>query len=124
MPALRGPRHLTLKVTNPLTKWAKIAATLKTGKGLRRVTQETVAQLARRLEAVDGKAMPLCPGRRIGVGLYNEISKPNPGWHHDDDDWLVTKIAMTGSAPVPRVAAAHSEQEEAGVPRQSLSRFR
>ena len=45
--------------------------------------------------------MIVCTSRRIGVNLYNEITKLRPQWENKDDDKGFLKVIMTGSASDP-----------------------
>jgi len=83
------------------TKWAQLEALVGTEKRLNLIAEDLVKHFARRLEAMDGKAMIVCMSRRICVELYKAIVAIRPDWHHDDDGAGILKIVMTGSASDP-----------------------
>ncbi|MGQ9826988.1 MAG: type I restriction endonuclease subunit R [Roseiflexus sp.] len=89
------------------TKWAQLEAVVGAEKRLQLVAQDIVAHFARRLEALDGKAMIVCMSRRICVELYREIVKRHPDWHDEDDARGAIKVIMTGSASDPADWQAH-----------------
>ncbi|MFC2172119.1 type I restriction endonuclease subunit R [Acidobacteriota bacterium] len=80
------------------SKWAAIEAVVGTDKRLGLIAGDLVRHFETRLEAMDGKAMVVCMSRRICVGLYNQIVKLQPKWHHSEDLKGTIKIVMTGSA--------------------------
>jgi type I restriction enzyme R subunit len=83
------------------TKWAQLERIVGAERRLRLVAQDVVEHFAKRLEAMDGKAMIVCMSRRICVELYDELVKLRPAWHHADDDQGQIKVVMTGSASDP-----------------------
>src|SRR2546430_14807225 len=85
------------------TKWAALEALVGNPKRIDLIAADLVKHYARRLEAMEGKAMIVCMSRRICVDLYNAIIKLRPEWTsgpNDDDNSksCVVKIVMTGSA--------------------------
>jgi len=83
------------------SKWAQLEAVVGSDKRLALVAQDIVDHFAKRLEALDGKAMIVCMSRRICVELYRELVRLRPGWAHDDDAQGAIKVVMTGSASDP-----------------------
>jgi len=83
------------------SKWAQLEAVVGSDKRLALVAQDIVDHFAKRLEAMDGKAMIVCMSRRICVELYRELVRLRPGWAHDDDAQGAIKVVMTGSASDP-----------------------
>ena len=83
------------------TKWAQLEAVVGSENRLRLVAQDIVDHFEQRLEALDGKAMVVCMSRRICIGLYRELVRLRPDWHHDDDDKGSLKVVMTGAASDP-----------------------
>ena len=83
------------------TKWAQLEAVVGAEKRLILVAGDLVAHFARRLEAMDGKAMVVCMSRRICIDLYRELTRLRPEWHDEDDDKGRLKVVMTGSASDP-----------------------
>ena len=80
------------------TKWAQLEAVVGSENRLKLVAQDIVDHFEQRLEALEGKAMVVCMSRRICIGLYRELVRLRPDWHHDDDDKGSLKVVMTGSA--------------------------
>jgi type I restriction enzyme R subunit len=80
------------------TKWARMEAMVGTEKRIGLIAKDIDEHFARRLEAMDGKAMIVCMSRRICVDLYNAILKLRPEWHNENDEKGAIKIVMTGSA--------------------------
>ena len=80
------------------SKWAALEAVVGAERRIALLAEDIVAHFARRLEALDGKAMIVCMSRRICVDLYRAIIALRPEWHHDDDAQGVLKVVMTGSA--------------------------
>ena len=83
------------------TKWAQLEAVVGTEKRLKLVAKDIVDHFEARLDAMEGKAMVVCMGRRVCVDLYNELVALKPEWHDDDDDKGQIKVVMTGSASDP-----------------------
>ena len=83
------------------TKWAQLEAVVGAEKRLELVAKDIVEHFAKRLEAMDGKAMIVCMSRRICVELHREIVKLRPGWNGADDEHGALKVVMTGSASDP-----------------------
>ena len=83
------------------TKWAQLEAVVGSENRLRLVARDVVAHFEQRLEALDGKAMVVCMSRRICIGLYRELVRLRPDWHHEDDDKGCLKVVMTGAASDP-----------------------
>lgn len=88
---------------NLMSKWSRMEAMVGTPKRIGLIARDIVDHFAKRLEAIDGKAMIVCMSRRICVDLYNALTKLQPEWHDEDDDKGSLKVVMTGSAsdPVP-----------------------
>ncbi|HXG20699.1 MAG TPA: type I restriction endonuclease subunit R [Methylomirabilota bacterium] len=86
---------------NLMNKWSRMEAMVGTEKRIGLIARDIVEHFAKRLEAMDGKAMIVCMSRRICVDLYNALIKLRPDWHDDDDDKGVIKVVMTGSASDP-----------------------
>jgi type I restriction enzyme, R subunit len=80
------------------SKWAQLEAVVGAEKRLALVARDIVEHFAKRLEAMDGKAMVVCMSRRICVELYRELVKLQPAWHREDDAQGAVKVVMTGSA--------------------------
>ena len=78
------------------TKWAQLEAIVGADKRLALVAKDIVAHFEARLEAMEGKAMIVCMSRRICIGLYRELVRLRPEWHHDDDDKGSLKAAAPG----------------------------
>ena len=76
-------------------------------KRLALVAQDIVEHFEARLEAMTGKAMIVCMSRRICIGLYRELARLRPEWHHVDDDKGSLKVVMTGGASDPPDWQAH-----------------
>src|SRR5690606_29201840 len=89
------------------SKWAQLEAVVGSQKRLEVVARDIVEHFERRLEAMDGKAMIVCRGRRICVDLYREIARLRPDWVGDEDDLGAMKVVMTGSASDPTDWQAH-----------------
>jgi type I restriction enzyme R subunit len=83
------------------TKWAQLEAVVGSRKRLAVVARDIVEHFAKRLEAMDGKAMVVCMSRRICVELHDEIVKLRPGWTSTEDEHGAIKVVMTGSASDP-----------------------
>ena len=83
------------------TKWAQLEAVVGSENRLRLVARDIVDHFEQRLEALEGKAMVVCMSRRICIGLYRELVRLRPDWHHDDDDKGSLKVVMTGAASDP-----------------------
>ena len=83
------------------TKWAQLEAIVGADRRLALVAKDIVAHFEARLEAMEGKAMIVCMSRRICIGLYRELVRLRPEWHHDDDDKGSLKVVMTGAASDP-----------------------
>jgi type I restriction enzyme R subunit len=94
------------------TKWAQLEAVVGAEKRLRLVAQDIVNHFEQRLETLDGKAMVVCMSRRICVGLYSEIARLRPDWHHEDDDKGAVKVVMTGSASDPLEWQTHIRNKQ------------
>jgi type I restriction enzyme, R subunit len=90
-----------------MSKWSRMEATIGTPKRIGLIAQDMVDHFAKRLEAMDGKAMIVCMSRRICVDLYNALTKLRPEWHHEDEDRGSLKVVMTGSASDPIEWQAH-----------------
>lgn len=86
---------------NLMSKWSRMESMVGTPKRIGLIADDIVEHFAKRLEAMDGKAMIVCMSRRICVDLYNALVKLRPEWHHDDDDKGSLKVVMTGSASDP-----------------------
>jgi type I restriction enzyme R subunit len=80
------------------TKWAALEALVGAEQRVDLIARDLVTHFERRLEAMAGKAMIVCMGRRICVDLYNATVRIRPDWQHVDDDKGIIKIVMTGSA--------------------------
>ena len=89
------------------TKWAQLEAIVGADRRLALVAKDIVAHFEARLEAMEGKAMIVCMSRRICIGLYRELVRLRPEWHHDDDDKGSLKVVMTGAASDPPDWQAH-----------------
>ena len=89
------------------TKWAQLEAVVGADKRLALVARDIVAHFESRLEVMEGKAMVVCMSRRICIGLYRELVRLRPEWHHDDDDKGSLKVVMTGAASDPPDWQAH-----------------
>ena len=61
------------------TKWAQLEAIVGADKRLDLVARDIVEHFAKRLEALEGKAMVVCMSRRICVELYRKIVALRPG---------------------------------------------
>ena len=83
------------------SKWAQLEALVGADKRIRQVAEDIVAHFARRLEALEGKAMVVCMSRRICVDLYRAIISLRPDWHDESDEKGRIKVVMTGSASDP-----------------------
>jgi type I restriction enzyme R subunit len=83
---------------NLMSKWSRMEAMVGAEKRIGVIAEDIVDHFAKRLEAMDGKAMIVCMSRRICVDLYNALIKFRPEWHHADDDKGALKVVMTGSA--------------------------
>ena len=83
------------------TRWAQLEAIVGAEKRLRLVAEDIVAHFEKRIEALDGKAMVVCMSRRICIGLYRELIRLRPDWHHEDDDKGCLKVVMTGAVSDP-----------------------
>ena len=83
------------------TRWAQLEAIVGAEKRLRLVARDIVSHFEDRTEAMDGKAMVVCMSRRICIGLYRELVRLRPDWHHEDDDKGTLKVVMTGAASDP-----------------------
>ena len=70
-------------------------------KRLEQVANDLVHHFENRIEAMDGKAIVVCIGRRVCVALYDAIVTLRPNWHSDDNKGGMIKIVMTGSASDP-----------------------
>ena len=88
---------------NLMSKWSRMESMVGTPKRIGLIAQDIVDHFAKRIEAMDGKAMIVCMSRRICVDLYNALTKLHPDWHDEDNDKGSLKVVMTGSAsdPVP-----------------------
>jgi type I restriction enzyme R subunit len=86
---------------NLMSKWSRMESMVGTPKRIGLIADDIVEHFAKRLEAMDGKAMIVCMSRRICVDLYNALIKLRPEWHHEDDDKGSLKVVMTGSASDP-----------------------
>jgi type I restriction enzyme, R subunit len=88
------------------TKWAALEALVGDPKRLKLIAADLVAHFAKRVEALDGKAMIVCMSRRICVALYDAIIKLRSAWASAKDDdaeaekgkACVVKVVMTGGA--------------------------
>jgi type I restriction enzyme R subunit len=89
------------------SKWASLEKMVGSERRLAQVAADLVEHWARRLEALDGKAMIVCMSRRICVDLYDALVRLRPDWHHPDDDRGVLKVVMTGSAADPAAWQPH-----------------
>ena len=106
------------------TKWAQLEAIVGAEQRLKLVARDIVAHFEQRLEALEGKAMVVCMSRRICIELYRELAHLRPHWQHAEDDKGCLKVVMTGSAADPaRLAAAHSQQGQAGRAGQAIPQF-
>jgi type I restriction enzyme R subunit len=83
---------------NLMSRWSRMEAMVGTEKRIGLISRDIVDHFAKRLEAMEGKAMIVCMSRRICVDLYNALVKLRPEWHHDDDSEGSLKVVMTGSA--------------------------
>lgn len=86
---------------NLMSKWSRMESMVGTPKRIGLIADDIVEHFAKRLEAMDGKAMIVCMSRRICVDLYNALIKLRREWHHEDDDKGSLKVVMTGSASDP-----------------------
>jgi type I restriction enzyme R subunit len=84
-----------------MSKWSRMEAMVGTPKRIGLIAQDIGDHFAKRLEAMDGKAMIVCMSRRICVELYKALVKLHPEWHDEDDDKGSLKVVMTGSASDP-----------------------
>ena len=80
------------------SKWAQLEALVGTEKRLALVADDIITHFEERLDAMDGKAMVVCMGRRICVDLYNAIVEKRRVWHGEDDKQGFIKVVMTGQA--------------------------
>ncbi len=107
------------------TRWAQLEAVVGAEKRLKIVARDIVEHFAKRLEAMDGKAMVVCMSRRICVELHREIVRLRPDWHHADDEHGAITVVMTGAASGSGgLAAAHPHQDAARGPGAPLPRRR
>ncbi|MDQ7780502.1 MAG: type I restriction endonuclease subunit R [Planctomycetota bacterium] len=89
------------------TRWAQLEAIVGTERRLKLIARDIVDHFEKRAEAMwrqthdEGKVMIVCMSRRICVGLYHELVRLRPDWHHEDDDRGAIKVVMTGSASDP-----------------------
>ena len=83
------------------TRWAQLEAIVGAEKRLKLVAEDIAAHFDQRLESLDGKAMVVCMSRRICIGLYAELVRLRPDWHHRDDGQGSIKVVMTGAASDP-----------------------
>ncbi|HEV2386861.1 MAG TPA: type I restriction endonuclease subunit R [Candidatus Acidoferrales bacterium] len=83
---------------NLMSKWSRMEAMVGTPKRVGLIARDVVDHFAKRLEAMEGKAMIVCMSRRICVDLYNALVKLRPEWHNEDEDKGSLKVVMTGSA--------------------------
>jgi len=86
---------------NLMSKWSRMEAMVGTEKRIGLIAQDIVDHYAKRLDAMEGKAMIVCMSRRICVDLYNALVKLRPDWHDDDDEKGALNVVMTGSASDP-----------------------
>ncbi len=86
---------------NLMSKWSRMEAMVGTEKRIGLIAQDIVDHYARRLDAMEGKAMIVCMSRRICVDLYKALIRLRPDWHADDDERGALKVVMTGSASDP-----------------------
>jgi len=84
-----------------MSKWSRMESMVGTEKRIGLVAQDVVDHFAKRLTAMDGKAMIVCMSRRICVDLYQALTKLRPEWNHEGDDKGALKVVMTGSASDP-----------------------
>jgi type I restriction enzyme R subunit len=97
---------------NLMSKWSRMEAMVGTEKRIHLIAQDIVEHFAKRLEAMEGKAMIVCMSRRICVDLYKALVKLRPEWHHEDDDKGAIKVVMTGSASDPIEWQAHVRNKQ------------
>ncbi len=83
------------------TKWAQLEAVVGAQKRITVIAEDIVKHFAKRLEAINGKAMVVCMSRRICIDLYRELVQLCPEWHDEDDSSGELKVVMTGSASDP-----------------------
>jgi len=86
---------------NLMSKWSRMESMIGTPKRIGLIAQDIVDHFAKRMEAMEGKAMIVCMSRRICVDLYNALVRLRPQWHQEDDDKGSLKVVMTGSASDP-----------------------
>jgi type I restriction enzyme R subunit len=92
-----------------MSAWKTIETAAGTQDRLAEVAQDIISHFEQRTETLFGKALIVCMSRRICVGLYDEIIKLRPDWHHLDTDKGQIKIVMTGN-----LAEDPKEWNEAG----------
>ena len=83
------------------TRWAQLEAVVGAERRVKQIAEDIVTHFEQRLEVLDGKAMVVCMSRRICIGLYRELVRLRPDWHHDDDAKGSMKVVMTGAASDP-----------------------
>jgi type I restriction enzyme R subunit len=83
------------------SRWAQLEAVVGAENRIRRIARDLVEHYARRLEAMEGKAMVVVMSRRIAVELYRELVALRPAWHAKEDEKGALKVVMTGSASDP-----------------------
>ena len=80
------------------TKWAQMLAIVGDPERLEQVARDIVTHYELRDTTLPGKAMIVCMSRAICVGMFDQLVKLRPDWHHPDDDKGMLKVVMTGSA--------------------------
>ncbi len=75
------------------SKWAQLEAVVGTPKRLELIAADLADHFAKRLDAMEGKAMVVCMSRRICVDLHTALAKLRPDWE--------INVVMTGSATDP-----------------------
>ena len=83
------------------TRWAQLEAVVGAERRVKQIAEDIVTHFEQRLDVLDGKAMVVCMSRRICIGLYRELVRLRPDWHHDDDAKGSMKVVMTGAASDP-----------------------
>ena len=83
------------------TRWAQLEAVVGAERRVKQIAEDIVTHFEQRLDVLDGKAMVVCMSRRICIGLYRELVRLRPDWHHDDDAKGSIKVVMTGAASDP-----------------------
>lgn len=99
------------------SRWARLEALIRNKKRLKLIARDILEHWRKRSEAVAGKAMVTTISRKVAAGLYREIIRLRPDWHHDDVDKGALKVVITGSAADPASLQPHIH------PRKALDRI-